>query len=324
VTFSADVTGRADFDGAYMRLQLVGPDGTVFLEREEFLDLPAVTTTLRMTLPPLDITEAHRAAHLRAEVFEYRVIAATATADYPGSADLEVIKVVEDAEAKAAGGEWQPVVAGMRLGAGTQISTGPFSSVHLLFPDRSVMILKEMTEVRINVLIRQGNGLKAQIVLKIGEVSSQVDPKKVVSSDFSVSTPIATASIRGTIFTVRAVAQPIAKAIVLVTEGKVEVDPVAAGLPTVFVEAGQIVRVTNTVALETLPKLSFNATAGQFKLNWPVSSTATVLETTSALNTALPWTNGGSPVQSGGMFSVTAPIGGAHRFFRLRYVLDGE
>lgn len=111
---------------------------------------------------------------------------------------LEVVKVVEDVEVKLPGGDWTTPEVGQQLGEGGQISTGPDSELHLLFPDQSVMIVKPMTEVLVNTLLKQGNAYKAQVLLKIGEVSAQVNPRKVVSSDFSVATPVATASVRGT------------------------------------------------------------------------------------------------------------------------------
>lgn len=111
---------------------------------------------------------------------------------------LEVVRVVEDVEVQLPGQEWAGATAGQQLPQGTQVSTGPDSEIHLLFPDRSVMIVKAMTEVMVSTLLRQGNAFKAQVLLKIGEVSAQVNPTKVVSSDFSVATAVATASVRGT------------------------------------------------------------------------------------------------------------------------------
>lgn len=116
----------------------------------------------------------------------------------PSANTLEVVKVVEDVEIKLPGGDWVVPEVGQVIGEGGQISTGPDGEVHLLFPDQSVMIIKQMTEVLVNTLLKQGNAFKAQVLLKIGEVSAQVNPKKVVNSDFSVATPVATASVRGT------------------------------------------------------------------------------------------------------------------------------
>lgn len=211
----------------------------------------------------------------------------------------------------------------MHLREAAQLSTGPGGEVHLRFPDSSAMVLKETTEILVGTLLRLGNAFKAQITLKIGEVPSQVNPEKVVTSDFSISMPVATASVRGTIFTVRYVELPIPKATVLVTEGEVEVDPVPPALPTVNVTGGNIARVTATaVTTAALPKTSISLTGGQVKVSWPVTNTNATLETTTALNSALPWASAGPPVVTGGVYSVTVPRTAPARFFRLHFLLN--
>lgn len=67
-----------------------------------------------------------------------------------------------------------------------------------------------------------------------------------MTSDFSVATPVATASVRGTVFAVSHVLKPARKTFVFVDEGKVEVDPVAPALESLTVSPGIAANVSET------------------------------------------------------------------------------
>lgn len=164
----------------------------------------------------------------------------------PDEQALEVLLVNEGVEMRMPGGDWVPVTHGMRLLQGAEISTGPGASVHLLFPDSSVLVVKEMSDLYVGTLLRQGSAVKARVVLRIGEVAAEVNPAKIVTSDFEVVSPVATASIRGTTLTFRHVKLPEAMSTLTVTEGEVEFIPDNAMLNPVMVGALQTASVTAT------------------------------------------------------------------------------
>src|SRR5262249_59435942 len=98
------------------------------------------------------------------------------------------------------GGDWQDAREGFALSQGDQIHTGPESSVTLKFSDGTTMLLKELTHINVVVLLKRRERVKVQILLKLGELKSQVKRQEAVDSDYSVQTPTNIASVRGTDF----------------------------------------------------------------------------------------------------------------------------
>jgi len=226
------------------RGQLIASTGPRPISR---LAAPARAT---LAMSAITVQRAWTNATLRVQMIANGVVQmeATQTVPYqvldPDEQFLRVIRVVEDAEVRVPGGDWIEPQVGMQLRPGTQISTGPDAELHLLFPDSTVMVVKGLTEVLVNTLLRQGNAVKAQVLLKLGEISAQVNPEKVVTSDFSVSTPVATTSVRGTTFTVRHVAQPEPVTTLIVSNGVVEFIPRNGALPTLTVGSNQTAQIT--------------------------------------------------------------------------------
>ena len=156
------------------------------------------------------------------------------------SSSVVVIKVTEDAEIKRDDLPWVDAQIGMRLRGGDEISTGPDSEVYLLFPDESVLVVRELTQIKVGFLLIQRNSFQAQIMLKMGEVAAQVNPNRRIQSDFSVGTPIATAGVRGTTFGVRYDSTTHAGSVYL-TEGGVLVEPADIMLDEAVLEPWQAV-----------------------------------------------------------------------------------
>jgi hypothetical protein len=82
-------------------------------------------------------------------------------------------------------------------------------------------------------------------LLELGGVSARVDPGNSQTADFSVSSPMATATARGTAFSMRHIEDPEARTTIFVTAGSVDVVPQNALLAPVTLEAGQAVAVTS-------------------------------------------------------------------------------
>lgn len=120
--------------------------------------------------------------------------------DEDGPKTLKVLSISEDVEIQKEGGGWQEATTGMQLEDGDEISTGPDSVITLQFPDGTIMQVSELTQVRVGFLLAEGNAVRAEIQLKLGKVAARVNPKKTSFTDFTVKSPIATASVRGTTF----------------------------------------------------------------------------------------------------------------------------
>lgn len=336
VQFSANVKCRANFDSGFVALELVDTNGQVLRSTISSHALAADTdVTVPITIDFVQITAAHLGARIRAVLYEWdwtqgvnlKISEAVLPAYTTGPPYLEVTSISGDAEVKVSGGDWAPASTGMHLFQGDQISTGPFSSATLLFPDDSVVTLKEMTEILCSTLLRQGNGLRAQIALRVGEVSATVNPEKVVTSDFSVSSPVATAGVRGTTFTVRYLDLPQPKGMVLVEEGVVEVDPVGAGLPTLDVVTNQVARISSSgIIRENLPVLATVRNGSQMTFSWPVGVPGNIVDAelvaSPLLGPAPIWAVPSVPTVSGGFYRITVTPAGSRGYYCLRYRLE--
>jgi hypothetical protein len=283
---------------------------------------PTITTARIVAVQTLDVGSgfvANKSSDFSTtvQVFTYYDFQA------PPAQALEVTRVVEDCEVRFPGGDWIEATVGMKLTPGSQISTGPDSKLFLLFPDSSVLEVSQMTEVLVNTLLRQGNAYTAQILMKSGEVAAQVNPGKVVTSDFSVATPVATASVRGTAFTMRHVEQPQAKSFIVVKEGSVELDPEGAGLPTLTLGGGQMAQATPGSAFsENVPALEIARRGAGGVLSWPTTTAPVILEFSAAL-ADLPWVGANLPITSAaGRSEAVIPAFAGKGFYRLSFDLS--
>ncbi len=93
--------------------------------------------------------------------------------------------------------KWKDLAAGDLLDRHTIIRTGLRSRVVLKFQDRAEVIIEDATKVGISEFLQTGQRVKAKLGLKYGSLHVDV-PKQNGPTDFSVSTPVATLSIRGT------------------------------------------------------------------------------------------------------------------------------
>jgi len=95
--------------------------------------------------------------------------------------------------------DWKPLKAGMILKEGHQISTGFKSKAVLLFGDNSITIVKPLTQMWINKFVKRENKIHTLLKVKVGTMRIHVK-KGEIKSDFKVSTPQLTASVRGTVW----------------------------------------------------------------------------------------------------------------------------
>jgi len=154
-----------------------------------------------------------RTAHLASLLFLFSASALLA-ANPTGSA--KVLAVEGTAAAYDEGSsQGQPLGPGDILQEGTSISTGTLSTVDLVFSNGSMLTLEENTSLTLTELKQQAYGgtatyesLQADpsqsqtlLDLNYGKVSGEVKNLRP-GSTFNVDSPLGTAAIRGTIFTV--------------------------------------------------------------------------------------------------------------------------
>ena len=102
-------------------------------------------------------------------------------------------------EVMAPGGVWKPATKGMALAKNTAISTG-FKSVAVLTLGSSVLTVKPLTKLSLEDIVRQQGSEQVKLYLSAGRVKAAVAAPAGGSTDFSVKSPSATASVRGTGF----------------------------------------------------------------------------------------------------------------------------
>jgi len=125
-------------------------------------------------------------------------VGAPAPAAQPAQPVTATVKTVEGTvESRAAGGQpWTPVNVGQALAEGTDLRTG-FRARCVLEMPQSVVQIDPLTVIRIGELKREGNTLRTRIYLKQGNTESAVD-RGGANNEFSVETPSASLSVRGT------------------------------------------------------------------------------------------------------------------------------
>ena len=125
---------------------------------------------------------------------------------------------------------------------GDEISTGPDSEVSITFADGSTILVQPMTQISMASLATQRNSVRVRMNIRLGKIAAKVNKGQTEASDYSVKTPTATTSVRGTQFSVQYDKQTQATT-VAVEEGVVQITPANASLRAVSVSAGQQVQV---------------------------------------------------------------------------------
>jgi hypothetical protein len=109
-------------------------------------------------------------------------------------------EVTGTVEIKAPGSTaWTGAAAGDRIGRDTLISTG-FKSSAVILLGNSVIMVQPVTRLSLEEIIRNQDGEQVMLYLQTGRIRAEVNPPVGGTSDFTVRSPIATASVRGTSF----------------------------------------------------------------------------------------------------------------------------
>jgi hypothetical protein len=103
-------------------------------------------------------------------------------------------------ELKTTGSEkWVAAKAGDRIAEATIISTG-FKSMAILAVGNSILTVRPLTRMSLEALMSRDNVETINIGLHTGRIKVDVKPPAGTRAEFSVQTPVATASVRGTVF----------------------------------------------------------------------------------------------------------------------------
>jgi hypothetical protein len=103
-------------------------------------------------------------------------------------------------EVKAPGAaEWKAAVVGQTLERASLVSTG-FRSTALIMIGNSAVTVRPLTRLSLEEIAAIQNEEQVILNLRAGRIRADVKPPVGGKTDFSVRSPIATASVRGTVF----------------------------------------------------------------------------------------------------------------------------
>jgi len=88
-----------------------------------------------------------------------------------------------------------PAEAGSIFSEGTQIRTGPRSSVSLVFADSSVVLVDSLTYMTVEQFFRSGNVVTTRINLVIGSIVNTLNDGTPFDNDYKIVTPSLTETL---------------------------------------------------------------------------------------------------------------------------------
>jgi hypothetical protein len=156
----------------------------------------------------------------------------------------KLTEIMGDVSVRTGNDEWKDAQVGMILGPDDELHTGPDSAATLVgYKDSWTLDVMEMSHVYIITIEQKESRLKIRVLLQMGQVKAHVVRQRTVLTDFSVQTPTATTSVRGTIFSVR-YEQGSRTSTTTVEQGSVSVEPRDSRLAQVTLAANQQVQVS--------------------------------------------------------------------------------
>jgi len=102
-------------------------------------------------------------------------------------------------EYQAPGSSWKPARLGDKVFPGDIVSTG-FKSSAILMIGKTIISVKAITRMTLQELVRTSGGTSTTLFLLSGRVKADVPPQPGQTTAFKITSPTATASVRGTSF----------------------------------------------------------------------------------------------------------------------------
>jgi hypothetical protein len=117
-----------------------------------------------------------------------------------GAQTARIQRISGAVEVKAPGAaEWRPAEEGQTLDRAALISTG-FRSSALLSVGASTITVRALTRLSLEEIVAARNEEQVTVQLRTGRIRAEVNPPTGGTTDFTVRSPVATASVRGTVF----------------------------------------------------------------------------------------------------------------------------
>lgn len=110
-----------------------------------------------------------------------------------------VIGVEGKTEYQVSGGAWKPLKQGDVIASGTMISTG-FRSNATVKLGSSILTIRPLTRMTLVELAEKEDVVDTELFIEVGNVRAEVNSHNKKRNGFTVRSPVATASVRGTIF----------------------------------------------------------------------------------------------------------------------------
>jgi hypothetical protein len=135
--------------------------------------------------------------------------------------------------------DWEAAKPGQELYPSSLISTG-FKSAALLSIGNSNITVRALTRLSLEAILTTQNEAQILLSLRAGRIRANVRPPVGGTSNFTVRSPMATASVRGTIFDFDGVRLQVDEGRVYLAAGAgaAGVDAAGAGATGVYVSAG--------------------------------------------------------------------------------------
>ncbi|MCR4789507.1 MAG: FecR domain-containing protein [Treponemataceae bacterium] len=126
----------------------------------------------------------------------FLILALAFTAVFAQNMKASVVSVTGKVE-RQIGEDWIPLNVGDSLEAGTLISTGFKSNATIKF-DGSVLDLAPLSRLTLSQLIEQEGSRDSSVYLDAGKIKANIKSSDNKRVNFTVNSPVATASVRGT------------------------------------------------------------------------------------------------------------------------------
>ena len=111
----------------------------------------------------------------------------------------EVVATTGKVEFQNKQGVWKALKQGDTVLTGTMISTG-FKSEATVKLGESVLTIRPLTRMTLTQLVEKENTVDTELYLEVGNVKAEVNSLNAKTNSFKVRSPVATASMRGTVF----------------------------------------------------------------------------------------------------------------------------
>jgi hypothetical protein len=111
----------------------------------------------------------------------------------------EVVATSGKVEIQDQDGGWKTLKKGDAISEGTMISTG-FKSEATVKLGGSVLTIRPLTRMTLTQLVEKEDTVTTELYLEVGNVKAEVNSFNNKKNGFKVKSPVATASVRGTVF----------------------------------------------------------------------------------------------------------------------------